>query len=162
MFLKNKIVLFLYFIIAIVTSCSLAKNSGSTNGSMQEINKSEIVFLVLRISKDSISGKNVIEFVSKTKSTGKIKNENNNHINYDNYLTIEIYERNKLINTMVMDHPLFKRVEFSKGDTLSSKNIELTKEEFFIRLQINNNSNTIKIIENLKNNIKNELTVLKL
>lgn len=133
-----------------------------SNESIQQTDKSEIVFLVLRISKDSIQKKNVIEFVSKTKSEGKIKNDNQENLSYDNYLTIEVYEKDKRVNTIIMEHPLFKQVEYLDGNTLSSKSVVLDKQEFFIRLQIKGESAQIKVYETLKNTTQKELTTLKL
>ncbi len=142
----------------VLASCMLTKS----NESIQQTDKSEIVFLVLRISKDSIQKKNVIEFVSKTKSEGKIKNDNQENLSYDNYLTIEVYEKDKRVNTIIMEHPLFKQVEYLDGNTLSSKSVVLDKQEFFIRLQIKGESAQIKVYETLKNTTQKELTTLKL
>lgn len=132
------------------------------NKSILQTDKSEIAFLVLRISKDSIQKKNVIEFVSKTKSEGKIKNNNQANLSYDNYLSIEVYEQGKLMNIIIIEHPLFKRIEYLDSNTLTSKSIVLDKQEFFIRLQMKSESTQIKIYETLKNTAQTELTTIKL
>jgi len=140
----------------------MKKAESDKNDNLKNDNNT-IVFLVLRISKDSIQGKNVIEFVHKTKSLGKIKDNNNSHFNYENYLTIDVYQQDSIIHTMVIEHPLYKHVEYS-GDNniLVSKYIELNKEEFFIRLQMTGDSNKIRISETLNNTSKKELAIIKL
>lgn len=146
----------------LLTSCGLTKRTENNTGNIQNEDNNSIVFLVLKISKDSIQKKNVIEFVSKTKSVGKIKNDYQGLIDSENYLTIDLYEQDKLIKTIVIPHPLYKSVEYLDGNTLTTKSIELNKEEFFIRLQMKDNSNKIRISETLKNTIPKELTTIKL
>lgn len=114
------------------------------------------------MSKDSLQGKNNIELVEKTKTNGKIKNDYQNPIDSENYLTIDVYENDKLINTLVIEHPLYKRVEYSDGKTLISKSVELNMAEFFIRLQLNENSHQLKISETIKNTAKKELTTINI
>jgi len=145
----------------LLTSCGLTKRTESNRSNIQ-YDDNAIVFVVLRISKDSVQGKNVIEFVSKTKTVGKIKNEYQSQVDSENFLTIDLYEQDKIIKTIVIAHPLYKRVEYLDGNALSSKSIELNKEEFFIRLQIKDNSNKIRISETLKNAAAKELTTIKL
>jgi len=109
-----------------------------------------------------VQEKNVIEFVSKTEIIGKIKNEYQSQVNSENFLTIDLYEQDKLIKTIAIAHPLYKNVEYLEGNSLVSKSIELNTEEFFIRLQIKDKSNKIKISETLKNATSKELTTIKL
>ena len=146
----------------LLTSCVLTKRTESNKSNIQNDDNNAIVFLVLRISKDSVQGKNVIEFVSKTKSVGKIKNDYQSQVDSENYLTIDLYGQDNLIKTIVIAHPLYKRIEYIDGNALTSKSIELNKEEFFIRLQMKDNSNKIRISETLKNTASKELTTIKL
>lgn len=143
----------------ILTSCISTK---ITENTIQNNNESAIYFLVLRISKDSIQGKNTIELVSTTKTIGKFKNDSHNSIDSENYLNIDLYEKDQFINTIVLEHPLYKNVEYLDGNKLKTKYIELKTADFFIRLQMNGNSNMIKISETLNNSIKEELLSFKL
>ncbi len=145
----------------LLTSCGLTKSTESNRSDIQYDNNA-IVFVILRIRKDSVEENNVIEFVSKTKIIGKIKNEYQSQVDSENFLTIDLYEQDKLIKTIVIAHPLYKNVEYLEGNSLVSKSIELNTEEFFIRLQIKDNSNKIKISETLKNATSKELTTIKL
>ena len=144
-----------------MTSCGLTKSTESNSSDIQYDNNA-IVFVILRIRKDSVQEKNVIEFVSKTEIIGKIKNEYQSQVNSENFLTIDLYEQDKLIKTIAIAHPLYKNVEYLEGNSLVSKSIELNTEEFFIRLQIKDKSNKIKISETLKNATSKELTTIKL
>jgi len=145
----------------LLTSCGLTKSTESNRSDIKYDNNA-IVFVILRIRKDSVQEKNVIEFVSKTEIIGKIKNEYQSQVNSENFLTIDLYEQDKLIKTIAIAHPLYKNVEYLEGNSLVSKSIELNTEEFFIRLQIKDKSNKIKISETLKNATSKELTTIKL
>lgn len=139
----------------------MTKVTDSPNSNIE--NDDSIVFVVLKISKDSLQGKNVIELVSKTKTVGKIKNEYQSQADAENYLTIDLYEQGKLIKTIVISHPLYKKIEYLEGSSLTTKSIDLNSEDFFVRLQINDSkSNKIRISETLKHSAKKELAVINL
>ena len=124
--------------------------------------KDEILFLVLRISKDSVQKKNVIELVSQKKVEGTIKDNDQSSGEYENYMTIEYFRQNKLAKIIVLEHPLFKRMEYPENNVLISKSLDLHREEFFIRLQIKGISNQVRISETLKGNNRRELITLDL
>lgn len=143
-----------------MTSCHSAKQTESQDS---EIHSSAIFFVVLKISKDTVQGRNMVELVSKTKSAGQIKEENQSHVEAERFLTIDLYERNELVNTLVLAHPLYKNIEYFDGVKLATKYVELDKEEFFIRFQMNDgNANKIKISETLIGANPKELATIKL
>ena len=143
----------------ILTSCTSTK---TTESSIPNSSENAIYFLVFKISKDSLQEKSSIELVSTTKSIGKFKNDNLDHIDSENYLTFDLYEQDQLINTILLEHPLYKNVEYVEGNTFATKSIELNTEEFFVRIQMKGNSNKIKVSETLKDSIKKELLSIKL
>jgi hypothetical protein len=143
----------------ILTSCTTTKTTEST---IQNYNENSIYFLVFKISKDSLEEKSSIELVSTTKTIGKFKNDNLDHIDSDNFLTFELFEKDQLVKTIVLEHPLYKNVEYVEGNTFATKSIELNTEEFFVRIQMKGNSNKIKVSETLKDSIKKELLSIKL
>lgn len=145
-----------------MTSCCLAKKAEINKRTINNENDYAIVFLVFKINKDTVQGKNVIELLSKTKTTGKIKEIAQTNVNTENYLTLDVYETGKLTNSIVLPHPLYKNIEYSEGNTLKSKFIESEKEEFFIRLQIKESSTKIRVSESLKSVEKKELTTIQL
>ena len=147
--------IFLFYILLV--SCTVSrKNDSSTN-----TDSNSIVFVTLSIHKDSTNSKHIIELLSKTQSSGKIKNQNSFHS--ENYLSIYIYNNNKLVDTMTIEHPLYKHLEYLNAkNTFSVKDTVLDRAEFFIRVQTHGNSNEIRIFETIKNKTKNELTTIKL
>lgn len=148
---------FLLFPILLV-SCVVSKSNQNT----QQADKDEIMFLIFSIQRDSVMGKNKIELISKVKSAGTIKKISQENHSYENYLTFEVNEKGKPLNTIILDHPLYKKVEYLDGDTLTTRSIVLDKQEFFIRLQLHGDLTQIKIIETLKNAQKKEVTTIKL
>jgi hypothetical protein len=133
--------------------------SDQTN--IQNRDRDMIGFLVFKIGKDSVHGKNVIELVSKTISSGRIKNDFQAPTVFENYLIVEVFGKNKLANTIIIEHPLHKHVEYvdDRGN-LVTKFVDLDHAEFFVRLQLSGNSNRIRISETLKNAAKRELKTI--
>ena len=126
------------------------------------VNESKIMFLVLTIFNDSIKDENHISLISKSASSGKIKQVDESAITSENYLTFKVYEKNKLVTTVVKTHPLYKDIEYQNDNhELSTKHIELKKEDFFIRLQINSPS-VLKIFEKRKDKPEQLLTTIDL
>ena len=156
-----RIILFFILAVLFLSSCKCVQKSRSDISNTQY--PDSICFLVFNINKDSTLNKSNINLISKIKTEGKIKSENQDNINSDNYLTIEVFEAGKLINTITINHPLYKNIEYvDDNNELKSKYIELEKNDFFIRLQQNAASTKIRISESLKNKEKQELIIIKL
>lgn len=128
------------------------------------INYSEgvIYFLVFNISQDTALKNSTIHLTSKINSVGEIKNNFQEHIDSENYLKVEVYDKDLLINTIIVEHPLYKNIEYFDEEKLSTKFIELDSTDFFIRLQINSPSNVINISEVLNHSTPVELLKIKL
>ncbi|HUH74703.1 MAG TPA: hypothetical protein VLZ75_09865 [Chitinophagales bacterium] len=128
------------------------------------INYSEgvIYFLVFNISQDTALKNSTIHLTSKINSVGEIKNNFQEHIDSENYLKVEVYDKDLLINTIIIEHPLYKNIEYFDEEKLSTKFIELDSADFFIRLQVNNPSNVINISEVLNHSTPVELLKIKL
>jgi hypothetical protein len=147
----------------LLASCSLSKKLGDDKTNLQSQHRDLIGFLVLKIEKDTVRGKNVIELVSKTISSGKVKSEPQEPSDFEDYLTIEVFDRNKLVNTIIIEHPLHKHVEYADEDgKLATKLVDLDRDEFFVRFQLTGDSNTIRISETLKNSAKRELKTIRM
>jgi len=149
------------FLSFLLSSCSLTRRMETDQSKVQDRNV--IVFLVFNISKDSVQGKNLIELVSKTESSGKIKEDAQSPAEFEDYLSIEVLEQNQRPNVITVEHPLHKHIEFvdDRGE-LASKYVELNQAEFFIRFQSSGNPLKIRISETLKNGVKSELKSFKL
>jgi hypothetical protein len=159
--MKTKTIV-LFIIIQSFTSC-VSKNNFVKNETPLKSNENEIVFLFLKISKDSDSKTNTIEFIKTVKSEGTIKNNFEKETSSENYLTLEVYNGNVLEKTILMDHPLYKDLEYlDEKNNFQRKKVEVNSEEFSVRLQISGSNSSVKIYETLKTNPKKELLSLKL
>jgi hypothetical protein len=143
-------------------SCTPAKKMINQEYDDLQTNKDEIVFLVLKIRKDSVLNMNVIEVVDKIKVEGKVKNNDEENGIYENYLAIQVYEKGTLIQTMKIAHPLFKSVEYAEENILTSKTILLDEQEFFFRLRAKSGLTQVKIHETIKNDLSKELITIQL
>ena len=149
------------FLLLFLSSCTPSKKTERSDVSANSTNT--IFFFVFKISKNSVQGKNAIELVSKTPAAGKIKKEDQDQTNFQNSLNIDLFEEDSLIKRVVIEHPLFKHVEYAdSNNALASKFIELDKADFFLRLQITERSTMIRISEKLQNKNLQELTIIKL
>ena len=146
----------------LLISCGVPKKNEPHQENTTSVDENALVFVLLKINRDSIQQKNTIELISKTIASGKMKDGFQNQSKSENYLTIDQYAQGKLVKTFTIQHPLFKQVEYSDGNNLTSKTIELDSANFFIRLQLSGSSNKIKISETLKDTPTRELTTLKL
>jgi hypothetical protein len=133
----------------------------------QEINRTldnnAIVFLVFNIHKDTVSAKNIVELVSKKQSSGKIKDQKTSTVHFENYLSLFLYNNKKLIDSMTIEHPLYKHLEYlDSANMLTVKDVILDKAEFFIRLQLRSEPDQIRFFEMSGNNGRKELNIIKL
>ena len=96
----------------ILTSCTTTKPTETT---IQNSKESAIYFVVLRITKDSTQGKSIIELLNTTKSIGKLKKDIRNEIDSENYLTVDVYDQDQLVHTFILEHPLYKNIEYSQN-----------------------------------------------
>ncbi len=121
----------------------------------------EIVFAVFKMTKKA--NQNTIEIISTTKSNGKMKPEIERPIDSENYLTLEIFENDNLVQTKRVEHPLLKNVEYlNDNNQYVSKQVDLDDAEFFIRLQKKEGFTKVRIWETLKDTPKKELQTFKL
>ncbi|TRX30624.1 hypothetical protein FNW52_19935 [Flavobacterium sp. ZT3R18] len=155
--MKNikKIAVSLLFPILIM-SCGVSNhNNSNLETETKEPEPNQSLFFVFNIHKDNNNSTNIVELVSKNEIIGKIKTESTNRS--PNYLTLYLYSGKQLIDTVAMDHPLYKHYEYMSQDgTFSYKDTIINNADFVIRTQ--KNINEIKIFETLKNQPKKQLT----
>ncbi len=147
-------------LLILFASCGLTKQNERNNNT----DENSVVSLAFNIRKEKQDAKSVIELIKQIQSPGTIKNQNENVSYSGNYLSIYTYKNKKLTDSMTIEHPLYKHLEYvGANNAFAVKDTVVTKEEFFIRLQIQGRSNEIKIFETLKNKPKREeLISLKL
>ncbi len=141
--------------------CGASKIQTDENKTLVQPPADEIVFVVFKVTKNA--ARNVIAIISTAKSYGKMKAEIEKPISSENYLTIEIFQNERLVQTKRVEHPLLKYVEYpNENNQYVSKQLDLDEAEFFIRLQKKQGSTKIRISETLKNKSINELQTFTL
>lgn len=140
----------------LIISCSVSNNNNSnleTEVKEPELNQS--YFLVFNIHRNNNNSTNIVELVSKKEIVGKMKTESTNRSS--NYLTLHLYSGKRLVDTVAIDHPLYKHYEYiGKNGTFAYKDTVIDNADFVIRTQ--KSINEIKIFETLKNQPKKQLT----
>jgi hypothetical protein len=171
MMLKTKAMIKIYFsFLSIFTIMSCQSNQGTTqNTSVNTAEKTSsqdidgIAFLIFKINKNKTNNKTVVSFIKNIKTEGALKGNLNELINSDNTLIIEIFRNGVLDQNIVINHPLYKNVEYTTANkTFLRKEITIDEAEFSIRITNKASKTTIKIFEILKNNTKKELNTFNL
>ncbi len=122
----------------------------------------KMLFLVLKLHKDSVSGINSIELLSQQIAPGKIKKRKQKTAP-KSYIAVSLWQQDNLIATEIVDHPLFKQLEYTdeKG-LLKSKFVELNAAEFFTRLQLSGNADMLSISEVINNSPQEQLMKIQI
>jgi hypothetical protein len=150
----KKIVIVILFPILIM-SCGVSNHNSNLETEVKEPEPNQSSFFVFNIHKDNNNSTNIVKLVSKKEITGKMKTESTNRS--PNYLTLYLYSGKQLIDTVAMDHPLYKHYEYiDQNGTFAFKDTVIDNADFVIRTQ--KNINEIKIFETLKNQPKKQLT----
>ncbi|MEP7197722.1 MAG: hypothetical protein ABI851_14475 [Saprospiraceae bacterium] len=96
-----------------------------------------LYFLVFKIKRDSILKKSVIELISKSEASGKLKNSDYEIQDQDPCLILEIEESKQTKYSKYLNHPLYKKIEYvDDQNNFGTKSIILDSAQFFIRLQV--------------------------
>ena len=144
-------------------SCNSKKDLNENKSVFKELEKNQIVFLIFKINKNLDSNNNKIELIKTIKTDGVLKKDFETETNEDNFLTIELYNDNKIEKEIKIDHPLFKEIEsFDDNNKIIKKSVVLDSAEFTIRLQIKNSNSNFRILESLKNKSIKELFTSKI
>jgi hypothetical protein len=142
-------------------SCAISNTAIQPSEIPAKNSENAIVFVVFKIKKGQINS--TVEVVSNTKSSGTMKRQTENTLDSNNSLTIEILKDNKVFQTITMNHPLFKSVEFVENNgQFNKKQVELEEDTFFIRFQTMGVATSIKISETLTDVAKKEIANIKL
>lgn len=154
--------LMLIFLLLPFISCSSLPGVSTRAISPVQGMKPRIVFLMMRMIRDSLSGSNSVELVKKTILDGSLKKQKNSEVHFGEYLSIEVLEEGTPPHTFSIDHPLVKHVEYEQNKELVAKEIRLNKSEFFVRLQVHKAAATVNIYENTGNSARKKLLSIPL
>ncbi len=120
-----------------------------------------MLFLVFKIRKNAGQDGSSIELLSKTQGAGKVKRSATPPPITNHLLTIDFYRKNKIVHAMIIEHPLYKHIEYTdETGKLASKDIELDEAEFFIRMPVQGDA--VKISETIRPGAEKLLTKIKL
>jgi hypothetical protein len=107
-----------------------------------------IVFSVLQILRPSPEEPSRIQLLETQASPGKLKKKSEAPLSFTHYLGIGIYRNGIRMDTLTLEHPLYKHIEYvnDQGE-LAVLDTMLTKADFFIRFQSLGAANEIRIFE---------------
>lgn len=131
-------------------SCSLFKPSALHDATIQHPSEEKILFLVFRMTGDTLLHNTRLELLQTTITDGAFKQNKLEQPPSPNYLIIEVAANNKNSFKTFAEHPLVRRAEYDAGNELKSKIIHLSEGDFFVRLPIKGNNNKVKITEILE------------
>ena len=157
-------------VFSIITfGCSAGKYTQSSPTSHQPAqakytaDDTAIVFVIMKIYSDSSTNSNKIIVKDKIYTSGRLKDHAVGFQNIGNYITCFLYDGNSLLDSMRMEHPLHKHVEyFDANHQMGIKEIHQKEAEFSVRFQLKGKGNRMKIFEKLDRNKTRELTIIQL
>jgi hypothetical protein len=122
-----------------------------------------IAFLTFKINKDPKNIANKVTYIKTIKTKGTLKSNAIEPVNSENTLNIEIFINDKLDQTITIEHPLYKSLEYlNENKSFSRKEVVIDEAEFTVRITNKTSEKLIKISENLKSKTKKELATFKL
>ncbi len=121
---------------------------------------SKIIFLNFNVIKGSPH--TIVKLEKATKVIGKLKKVAPNEIHNPDFLTLEIYNNDALIQIIKVEHPLKKMLEYVDEDKkFKTKKIDSEKDNFTIRFQNKGDSGKIVIYETLANKEQTKINTIK-
>lgn len=153
----------LLLVLIVLLSACFPERKISHSEATRSSGEPAIVFLVFKISNDTVHEKSVIELISQTRNNGRIKEEHEQTEEFSDYLTLEISEPGQKNRVIQMEHPLHRRIEYVDEDgKLAMNEITPNEAEFFVRIQVHGKSAQVKVSETLKNAKKSALQTFKI
>ena len=96
-----------------------------------------VIFLLLKMTKDSITGIDSLRLVEKIKSSGQIKRSPPAAAGLARlpYLSLLFCKGNKPMDSVRYGYPLRERIQYTRENAQGYKDIEIRSMEFFFRFQ---------------------------
>lgn len=149
-------------LLVILCSCSATKNS-STQNSTSITATDRIAFVTFKITKGDSLYASQLTIVKTSTVDGSFKQPKTATEHSSNTLKFEVYQHQQLGSITIIEHPLYKDIEYlDSSNVFSMKHLELSDTQFFVRLQLKGPSNKIRIIESLQGHHDTELTIIDL
>lgn len=143
--------------------CSTGKkapNSSTLNRPVQSAytaGDTGIVFVIMKIYTDSLTHSNKILIQDKIYTTGRVKDHSVGFNHSGSTITCILYEGNKAIDSVRLEHPLHKHVEYlDANNQMGMKEVHLQEAEFSVRFQLKGQGNKIKVLESINRGKKTQ------
>lgn len=136
----------LFFFLLILAAC---KNSQEI---IPEVKNAEpkILFVGLKIKRNAPDKQPILQLVQQTEVIGQFKKTNQTSFNHPNFLTLYAYQKEVLIDSVKIEHPLYKHFEFIDDHSkFSVKDTVIGQADFFVRFQATSKITEIKVNENV-------------
>ena len=161
-FFKIKYSICIVFIL-IVVSCKTHKQIAKDNDPTSTTSADSIVFINLQFKNDTIQKQTIVTILNTTKVAGTLKKNERDLLHCSNYLTwIFINNKLKIYDTIQMEHPLYKEVEYvTENNEFTKKDIQLYEADFTLRFQ-KNNCSSIELMETTATSRNKQLIQVKL
>ncbi|MBK7959018.1 MAG: hypothetical protein IPK03_13540 [Bacteroidetes bacterium] len=144
-----------------ISACGTSKVSESNN----EIQATQpsIYFLTFKIFRRENSKMNAVELVNKTLTAGTMKGKDPEARQFANNLIIFYYRKSLLLDSLIIDHPLYKHLEYTdESRKFAVKDTMLPSADFFFRFQTAQMADELSIVEQQEGQIRQELKRIKL
>ena len=139
-------------IIMLPLFCACAVSHVNKNAKVNNPAENSFLYMTFSISRDTVNKATHIELKNKSEIVGFVKSTNESYISKNFLQCAFVDKNNKIISTLILDHPLFFRAEtLNDNHHLETKTLEMNNSEFVLR--INKTANIYKLIinENLEN-----------
>lgn len=155
-------------LLCIFCSCKISKQKNNTPSVQKESNNTpKLIFANFKITKDSTQNNSSVDLTKIQITDGSIKKPELPEINkpsYQNQLRC-VFEDNtgKNIYETVIEHPLFRKFEYTKDDgTFGVKDVVLKEAVFSIRTDYISDMKFVRIFEKLTSANEKEIAKLEL
>ena len=150
-----------YQLVAIMTFASCNTVKGTQSEARPEA--STITSLVLSISTAAGDAIPTVRLISRAAGSGTLKKKENNEAYPSNYLTVYLYHRRQLTDSLRIVHPLYKHYEYLDNENkLAAKDTVIGKADFIVRFQTEKPTTEIRITETFVNKTTRQLSIIKL
>ena len=147
----------------LLTSCQWAR---STDDAVEPLPEAAFIqFYVLKISRDSQAAlpRSQVELLRSVNGKGQMKWAGPTDSPNKDYLTVYRCAGKKIMDSVVVAHPLFLHVEYAdETGRYATKDVVLDSAQFFFRLPGRRDVDNLQVLETLKGSAKTKLGGLKI
>lgn len=152
----------LFLALMIFTSCATAPRKANAVAPKASLSEDPKIVFVSFLMERQAENPSAVKLISVTESPGKLKKNLSAAVNAPDYLVLEISREDAPVQTIQLEHPLYKTVEYVGEDQqLKRRYVETDQADFFIRLQ-KAAYTQIRIFEHRKNKSKTLLKTFNL